>query len=134
MTRCEQFFCLMIGRPPRSTLTDTLFPYSALVRSSWDRPAAWGGPTSAPTSVFCVNPPRALVAVGILVVFAPADRREPLRFDMVGAAILVVALGTLAWALSQVGPVESQAGTVAPSRSSSAIAIVAGLGIAGLVL
>lgn len=42
--------------------------------------------------------------------------------------------GTLAWALSQVGPVESQAGAVAPSRSSSAIAIVAGLGIVGLVL
>src|SRR3546814_7549332 len=27
------FFCLMIRRPPRSTLTDTLFPYSTLFRS-----------------------------------------------------------------------------------------------------
>src|SRR3546814_7273634 len=29
--RC--FFCLMIRRPPRSTRTDTLFPYTTLFRS-----------------------------------------------------------------------------------------------------
>src|SRR3546814_8751834 len=28
------FFCLMIRRPPRSTRTDTLFPYSTLFRSN----------------------------------------------------------------------------------------------------
>src|SRR3546814_2666812 len=28
------FFCLMIRRPPRSTRTDTLFPYTPLFRSS----------------------------------------------------------------------------------------------------
>src|SRR3546814_14807799 len=33
------FFFLMIRRPPRSTLTDTLFPYTTLFRSS-DRVAA----------------------------------------------------------------------------------------------
>src|SRR3546814_13824981 len=27
------FFCLMIRRPPRSTRTDTLFPYTTLFRS-----------------------------------------------------------------------------------------------------
>src|SRR3546814_16367322 len=27
------FFCLMIRRPPRSTRTDTLFPYTTLCRS-----------------------------------------------------------------------------------------------------
>src|SRR3546814_9530018 len=35
--RCYQFycclFCLMIRRPPRSTRTDTLFPYTTLFRS-----------------------------------------------------------------------------------------------------
>src|SRR3546814_20771849 len=39
------FFCLMIRRPPRSTRTDTLFPYTTLFRSvirvqqtaAWDR-------------------------------------------------------------------------------------------------
>src|SRR3546814_2937152 len=33
----EQFFCfLMIWRPPRSTRTDTLFPYTTLFRSGPD--------------------------------------------------------------------------------------------------
>src|SRR3546814_14213591 len=31
------FFFLMIRRPPRSTLTDTLFPYTTLFRSCWVR-------------------------------------------------------------------------------------------------
>src|SRR3546814_10368804 len=31
------FFCLMIRRPPRSTRTDTLFPYTTLFRSGADR-------------------------------------------------------------------------------------------------
>src|SRR3546814_9893692 len=30
------FFFLMIRRPPRSTRTDTLFPYTTLFRSMWD--------------------------------------------------------------------------------------------------
>src|SRR3546814_6842623 len=29
-------FFLMIRRPPRSTRTDTLFPYTTLFRSAWD--------------------------------------------------------------------------------------------------
>src|SRR3546814_1756169 len=33
------FFFLMIRRPPRSTRTDTLFPYTPLFRSLPDRPA-----------------------------------------------------------------------------------------------
>src|SRR3546814_5841402 len=32
------FFFLMIRRPPRSTRTDTLFPYTTLFRSAVDRP------------------------------------------------------------------------------------------------
>src|SRR3546814_10084186 len=31
-------FCLMIRRPPRSTRTDTLFPYTTLFRSHPDQP------------------------------------------------------------------------------------------------
>src|SRR3546814_9327964 len=31
---CECFFFLMIRRPPRSTRTDTLFPYTTLFRSA----------------------------------------------------------------------------------------------------
>src|SRR3546814_13180476 len=37
------FFVLMIRRPPRSTRTDTLFPYTTLFRSVVDQPGqAWG--------------------------------------------------------------------------------------------
>src|SRR3546814_13430007 len=36
------FFFLMIRRPPRSTRTDTLFPYTTLFRST-RRPRAGGG-------------------------------------------------------------------------------------------
>src|SRR3546814_14486149 len=33
MVLCDFFFFLMIRRPPRSTRTDTLFPYTTLFRS-----------------------------------------------------------------------------------------------------
>src|SRR3546814_10474608 len=33
----SSFFCLMIRRPPRSTRTDTLFPYTTLFRSERSR-------------------------------------------------------------------------------------------------
>src|SRR3546814_15724950 len=45
---CFDFFCLRIRRPPRSTRTDTLFPYTTLFRSSddgRDRTLAGAGPT-----------------------------------------------------------------------------------------
>src|SRR3546814_5366181 len=34
--RCDLFFFLIIRRPPRSTRTDTLFPYTTLFRSGGD--------------------------------------------------------------------------------------------------
>src|SRR3546814_15104284 len=40
------FFFLMIRRPPRSTRTDTLFPYTTLFRSErviWGTDAVWTG-------------------------------------------------------------------------------------------
>src|SRR3546814_5307935 len=37
---CFTFFFLMIRRPPRSTRTDTLFPYTTLFRSNRTKPAA----------------------------------------------------------------------------------------------
>src|SRR3546814_1806118 len=40
------FFCLMIRRPPRSTRTDTLFPYTTLFRSAAvERPGQAQGPS-----------------------------------------------------------------------------------------
>src|SRR3546814_18762524 len=43
LIRCMiHFFFLMIRRPPRSTLTDTLFPYTTLFRSLRPRLGAQG--------------------------------------------------------------------------------------------
>jgi len=82
--------------------------------------------------IFWINPPLALIAVGILMAFAPEDPREPSRFDVVGAAILAAALGALAWALSRIGPGGYDGATDASSLSS--IAIVAGLSVVGLAV
>jgi EmrB/QacA subfamily drug resistance transporter len=54
--------------------------------------------------VFAINPPLALIAVALLLAYAPADQHAARQFDVVGAAILAGALGALAWALSQIGP------------------------------
>lgn len=81
--------------------------------------------------VFWMNPPLALVAVWLLLVHAPEDRREARRFDTVGAAILAAALAALAWALSRIGSSEAPAvSTVAPQ--SATIVAVAVLGVVGL--
>src|SRR3546814_17444508 len=55
---CFIVFFLMIRRPPRSTRTDTLFPYTTLFRSSAQRRAAkgWAGNDSRP--VRCRRAPR----------------------------------------------------------------------------
>jgi len=43
--------------------------------------------------MFWINPQLALVAMGVLLVFAPKDGRSPRRFDVIGAAILTSTLG-----------------------------------------
>ena len=76
--------------------------------------------------VFAINPPLALIAVALLMAYAPADRREARRFDVAGAAILAVALTALAWALSQIGPHKAGA------ANDVLVAGAAALGIAAL--
>jgi EmrB/QacA subfamily drug resistance transporter len=61
--------------------------------------------------VFAINPPLALVAVALLMAYAPADQNEQRRFDIAGAAILAAALAALTWALSQIGPQRAGATT-----------------------
>jgi EmrB/QacA subfamily drug resistance transporter len=107
---------------------------SALTTAGGPVLGGWLTETFGWPSVFWINPPLALVAVGALLAFAPEDRREPRRFDVVGAAILATALGVLAYALSQIGPSEAQGATVRPPLSAMTIAGVAGLGIVGLGL
>jgi len=78
--------------------------------------------------VFWINPPLALVAVGLLLAFAPEDRREARRFDLVGAVILTASLGMLAWALSQIGPTEPNVASPSSAALPVTIAGVAALG------
>jgi EmrB/QacA subfamily drug resistance transporter len=80
-------------------------------------------------AIFWINPPVAIAAVALLAAFAPAERREPRRFDFGGAALLAMALLAFAWALSAVGPQESDTGVSGLGVILAAVAI----GIAGLV-
>ncbi|HZL39706.1 MAG TPA: MFS transporter [Pseudolabrys sp.] len=64
--------------------------------------------------VFAINPPLALAVIVLLVRYAPPDAREPRPFDLTGAAILAVALGLIAWALSQIGPDKTGAAGISP--------------------
>ncbi len=78
--------------------------------------------------VFAINPPLALIAVALLVGFAPADQHAERRFDLVGAAILTVALGAMAWALSQIGPDKAGA------SNGAMITLVGGLSVVALAI
>ncbi|GGC76069.1 MFS transporter [Chelatococcus reniformis] len=83
-------------------------------------------------SVFWINPPVAIVVVGILLVFAPKDSLIRRRFDVIGAVILASALAALACALSRVGAAEAQVAGHAPAPSGPMAALVVGLAIVGL--
>ena len=107
---------------------------SALTTAGGPVLGGWLTDTFGWPTVFWINPPLALVAVGILLVFAPEDLRESSQFDVIGAAILAAALGALAWALSQIGPSEPQASAGTLAQSSTTIAVVAGLGVVGLTI
>jgi EmrB/QacA subfamily drug resistance transporter len=82
--------------------------------------------------VFAINPPLALVAVGLILAYAPADRPQPRRFDFVGAAILAFGLGALAWALSQVGRSDCAGATPCWVQHAS-VTVSAALAAAALV-
>jgi len=107
---------------------------SALTTAGGPVLGGWLTETFGWPSVFWINPPLALVAVGILLVFAPRDGRVERRFDVIGAAILALALGALAWALSQIGPSEARSAADAPAQMSTVLTIVAGFGILGLTV
>ncbi|MGY4476162.1 EmrB/QacA subfamily drug resistance transporter [Bradyrhizobium sp. USDA 3364] len=107
---------------------------SALTTAGGPVLGGWLTETLGWPSVFWINPPLALAAVGVLLVFAPEDRRVQRQFDVIGAAILASALGALAWALSQIGPSEARAAADASTRTTMAFTIVAGLGIVGLAV
>src|SRR3546814_17382650 len=64
-------FCLMIRRPPRSTRTDTLFPYTTLCRSQFEWLATGRGPMTPSTESLLDS----VAAVDALLVDDPQERR-----------------------------------------------------------
>ena len=76
--------------------------------------------------IFAINLPLAAIAVALLIARAPPDQHAARRFDVVGAAILAIGLGVLAWALSQIGPEKTGA-------SGGMIVLAVVFGIAALV-
>ena len=76
--------------------------------------------------IFAINPPLALIAVTLLMAYAPDDQHKQRRFDIAGAAILAGALAALAWALSQIGPQRAGA------ANNILVGMAAALGIAAL--
>ena len=110
---------------------------SALTTAGGPVLGGWLVETFGWQSVFWINPPLALVVVGMVATFAPQDRREPRRFDVIGAAILAAALAALAWALSNAGrhaPAETTLAETTLAMSGVTIAIVGGLGVVGLAM
>src|SRR3546814_17096415 len=78
----------MIRRPPRSTRTDTLFPYTTLFRSRWGRarllPIGLGlGALGAATLIF--NGPLILAVVAVTVLSLGYDMTQPLFGGIVTA-------------------------------------------------
>src|SRR3546814_13918064 len=57
MTFVVVFFFLMIRRPPRSTRTDTLFPYTTLFRSRIGKHGERGRPWGLPLGLSSVDTP-----------------------------------------------------------------------------
>jgi EmrB/QacA subfamily drug resistance transporter len=79
--------------------------------------------------IFAINPPLAVAAVVLLKLHAPPDLRVPRRFDFVGAAIIAVALGLIAWSLSEIGPDHAAAAGLWP-LATAALGVLALVGYA----
>lgn len=105
---------------------------SALTTAAGPVLGGWLTETFGWQSVFWVNPPLALLVIGLLYVFAPMDRGVPRRFDVVGAFLLAASLGALAWALSQIG--RSDGHSAPASRQNATVILAAGLGVVGLAV
>src|SRR3546814_9712415 len=81
---CELFLLLMIRRPPRSTLTDTLFPYTTLFRSrlvKFEKPSG-----VARLEEILEIADAAMVARGDLGVELPPEAVPPLQKRIVATA------------------------------------------------
>src|SRR3546814_8332003 len=70
------FFFLMIRRPPRSTRTDTLFPYTTLFRSVNDRTDHHAAIANVPLPIVATIPLLRGVGIARLAIFLPDALRD----------------------------------------------------------
>src|SRR3546814_9849036 len=91
----------MIRRPPRSTRTDTLFPYTTLFRS----PAlqGWLLDNQSWTWIFFGNAPIAIMAAGLLLMAKeqPPTSFPSRPFDWLGFVLLSAVLACVTYICSQ---------------------------------
>lgn len=103
---------------------------SALTTAAGPVLGGWLTETFGWQAIFWINPPIAALVVGLLWAFAPPDTRQARGFDVVGATLIALALGALAWALSEIGQDWSRQGA---SLSRDSAMVVGMFGMAGLV-
>lgn len=114
----------------RATAIGVWAAASALTSAAGPILGGWLTETFGWQAVFWINPPLAIIATVLLRTFAPADRQEPRRFDIVGALLIAAALGALSWALSRIGGAESR--EAASLASAMPIILLSILGLAGI--
>src|SRR3546814_19076302 len=86
----------MIRRPPRSTRTDTLFPYTTLFRSREEDGGDGVAMRPFPDRFWLVGIAVAAPALAVLLVFALAGW-APLPAVGIGVLLVAVAAGIIAW-------------------------------------
>src|SRR3546814_12971188 len=106
------FVFLMIRRPPRSTRTDTLCPYTTLFRSL---PALLGPLVGPPLGgflvtyaswhwIFLINIPVGIVGIGLILHYIKDDYPvQPRRLDWVGFLLSGISLATLVSGFEAIG-------------------------------
>lgn len=99
---------------------------SALTTAGGPILGGWLTETFGWQAVFWINPPLAIAAIALLWAYAPPDAREPRTFDIVGAGLTAIALGALAWGLSQIG-------APAQSMPTTQVAIAIAIAVIGFI-
>src|SRR3546814_4467148 len=72
----------MIRRPPRSTRTDTLFPYTTLFRSQFVQPGTQGGAFLHPSLLIITRSMDMSTSVMIPVTLEKLPRRQPATVEI----------------------------------------------------